>query len=109
MEFAEIKGMFTGIGNVSQDEFIQLTILGYLRGRRYSEKLSDGATKEELNQFADYATRLLLDCGLFANILDGHIAVTFEKGEPAFHCTAVGKRYVEENLLVSPDEEQTDG
>lgn len=99
MEFAELKELFDKIGNISQDEFIELTILGYMKGRRYSDQLPDRATEKDLKQFADYATKLQLSCGLFANILAGHIAVTFKDEEPVFHCTAVGKRYVEENLL----------
>ena len=99
MEFAELKKLFNKIGDISQDEFIQLAILGYMKGRRYSDQLPDEAKEKDLKQFADYATTLQLGCGLFANILAGHIAITFKDEEPTFHCTAVGKRYVEENLL----------
>lgn len=100
MKFAELKSLFDQISEISQDEFIQLTILGYLRGQRYSEQLTDKATEKEVKQFADYAMKFHLECGLFANILAGHLAVTFTKEkEPKYHCTAVGKRYVEENLI----------
>ncbi len=92
--------LFEIISDVSQDDFIGLAVVGYLYGRRYSEQLKDKATKKEAEKFAEWATEFHLTCGLFANILRGHLAITFnKKGEAEFHCTAVGKRWVEENLL----------
>lgn len=99
IEFAELKGLFDKIGDISADDFITLAILGFLRARRYSDQLPDGALEKDVKRFIDYATELHLACGLFANILAGHLAVTFKGKEPAFHITAIGKRYAEENIL----------
>ncbi len=98
-EFEELKSLFMKIGEIPQDEFLDLSLLGYLFGRQYSEQLTDEAPEKDVKQFIDYATELHLACGLFANVLLGHIALTFKDKKPAFHCTAVGKRYVEENFL----------
>lgn len=106
MEFAELKSLFDKIGDIPIDDFIQLATLGYLRARRYSDQLPDAAPEKEVKQFIDYATELHLECGLFANILAGHLAITFKDEEPSFHCTAVGKRYVEENILRESEDKE---
>lgn len=99
MEPEEVKQIVNQLAEINNDDFGQACVVGYLYARRYCEGVKDAAPKKDIRAFLKWAGEIHLDIGLLANVLNGHVFFSIKDGEPAFQATAVGKRYVEENLL----------
>lgn len=89
------------LSSLKDDEYTEQAVLGFLVSRKYAKNLPDKVSGKELVQFLEWTQKLLLDVGLLANVLRGHLCCRFEEdGEPLFSLTPIGKRYTEEHILT---------